>query len=642
MPATTPHLLTLIRLLEGTLSDSEGAAVRERLAVDPGLREHCRLLTEVLEAPVSLDDLDRLDDESPETISAFVDGRLTPDEAARFEAVCWQSPASLREVVEAYRATCESPVEVEIPHTARLAMARIVAAETQVQPASTPVNGIRRNGQKPRSINGQAPPPVRQAPPIVEQTGSRRRLTIVAILSAAAVAVIVATVAFFAGRNGANRDDAVTDDTHDREHRNKSVNDNLPHHPNRKQPAPPDLVPNPPHGSSGRNPAIAKRPSKRDNSPKNLPPQRKQPVFATLEYPEVHGVAGRRDDRASKWKGVLFPDESAKNDAPVTLRTLPAGWLRARFSSGLEFVMSDDTEVRIASRKRTDADASDISLDVRRGRIAILGMRKGDRIRFRVPRGDGVNDWTIRSLAKASSVGFIRDDDAAGEVVVWDGEMDLGSRKLPSGRSVRWNSSGPGSPTRPMSRHAWRTKPQQRSVLRKALAARLNRSGDLQRALLAAPRNANPREVLLQTRFAFSLDPVTAVPRASASKHEPQRMAAVMWLLKADPNQRQTAEVWRGVFRVTGPAATRVSLRSWYAAAARRQQANNTMLRKLAAGLNSKQPIFIRQSAIFFFRQITRQPLRDYDPDRPTKAAIDKVIQATRRVIKTRRPNRRN
>lgn len=649
MPQTDAHLLTLIQLLEGMLPAEQGAAVRERLAEDADLREHFRLLSEAVEPPTSPADAESLDFRDLETAAAFVEGRLTTDEAAEFESRCWRSPSLLRETVAAFRATMSVPSDVAIPHGVRERMFDVIGTELGRHPI-VPSDDAKTNGRplrersgrtatrkRPMRRNGSLPPVPQQAASPSSPAGSRRTLT--ATIVGTVVLLAIAAVAIIVSNRDPDADSKPTAKTNGQSP-NDVVRENDDHGPVPRKSYVPD--PGPSYPPPKRDPAIAKRPQGKrmiDPSPRK-PKTPAGRVFATIHYGDVYGVVGRRSDDAGKWQGVLYSDDGTPDDKPVTLRTLPTSWMRAKFSTGLEFVLDADSEVRISSRSLPrEPKTSVIAIDVRRGRVALLGLKRNDRIRLLHAAGnrEAARRLTMRAMVAATAVGFVRDEETPGDVVVWDGGVDLGSRKVDGGHRFRWNGRQLGRPEKSTGKDEWRTRPLRRPALRAAFYNRFNRSPDLMRSLAATPRGVSRKDLLAATNLSFSLDPLNAIPAATTSRIEFRRVAALHWLLRADPNRRMTSAVWRRVIRASDPQATKLTLKDWFDAARKKSRVDATQLRKLSVGLGPNQPIFIRQSAIYFFRQITRQPLREYDPDRPTADAIAKVRQIARRVLMSQR-----
>ena len=85
------HILTLIKLQEGHLSDAEGLLVREQLASDSLLLQRWKTLSLLYEQENSQDESTEPNATAmdAETVAAFVEERMSSDERREFETACW-------------------------------------------------------------------------------------------------------------------------------------------------------------------------------------------------------------------------------------------------------------------------------------------------------------------------------------------------------------------------------------------------------------------------------------------------------------------------------------------------------------------------------------------------------------------------
>jgi len=84
-----------------------------------------------------------------------------------------------------------------------------------------------------------------------------------------------------------------------------------------------------------------------------------------------------------------------------------------------------------------------------------------------------------------------------------------------------------------------------------------------------------------------------------------------------------------------------VQLRRWFAAVKSGRKPQAADLGRLVHGLLPRQPLFVRQCAIHFLRQITNLPLAEYHPERPTRAALKSVALKVRRATGNANPRSR-
>jgi hypothetical protein len=228
------------------------------------------------------------------------------------------------------------------------------------------------------------------------------------------------------------------------------------------------------------------------------------------------------------------------------------------------------------------------------------------------------------------------------QVLVWAGDVHVEETKLTSGHLVTWNGRTFEEPSNIVAKHAWRRRPTRSLALSKRLTDRMNRSDDLLAALAAVGQGSRAVDVKVTANLGFALDPITTVPAAASSDVEDRRTAAIHWLLATLDGEPITRQVWRQLAPSIGTGQTQLSIRTWFRAAQGKIRPSNKQLGELSTGLGARQPLFVRQCAIHFLRHITRLPLAEYNPNRPTTATIDSVRQKTRRATNNARHRTRN
>lgn len=641
MQHTNGDLLTLVQLLEGRLSSAEGVAVRERLADDPQLRQQWQLLSTAASAPFALDDLDLLGANDPTTVAAFVEGGLSEAEARSFEQSCWKNAASLREVVHAFRSLSEVPLETVAPSfTSRLMSVVGEECSTGIHEPEKPKQArttktsshAKANGTKNGYFNGrkpQLPPRKRRTPSRQQQPAVGRQRKQIRLLAAVAMLVALGLTLFFALQPSSPDRDAplvndpqapppapVLPDAPDEIRPNDSGDPIV----DRKAPDTQIVVPQP-----------DRTPPDSAPTPHPKPPAGELPVM--VRWTDVQGIAARREKPNGTWQGILAQTSNREPSQAVTLRTLPRSWAQGELIAGRGFVLDADTELRFDA-KREQAAASPVTIHVKvtQGQVALNGMHAGDRVRIQL--GNQSTDLTVKEAGAAIG---IAEDDGGGKIFAWVGETTVGDIVLNGGQELEWKGQAFSEPTDIKQLHEWWLRPQTTFPMTAKSATAVNRSDDLLAALERVRGTSQPRDIVVAANVSFSLDAVAGVSRAATSNDAPRRAAAIRWLMKAPDNAPLTNRVWAEVASAAGVTRSKLAVRSWFRSAQRKARPSDEQLRDLSVGLMPRNSVFVRECSIHFFREITGLPLAEYNPENPTKPAMDSVRQKVRRVL-NRRP----
>eukprot|EP00913_Durusdinium_trenchii_P028335 g26563.t1 len=557
--AAIARILGITENAEGCLSPAEGASVRERLASDPQLLEHWKTLTQAVQSPTPLNDGRDLADIDLELVAAFVEGTLNPHDALHFEHQCWNTPAALREVVATVRSTLSPHPADDLPAGFGTRLAEFVARELEPVPAgdsNVAANDASNNGSPNATsaagakaqngrVNGHTKPPAftAQQPRAVER--SHRRRTLLTAIAAVVAFATVGLATYFAVRQPSNDAKEPLTDNRDSEIREKQApQPDEPQRPDRnpvydKSPEPQVIVKTPPKTPGGSSPDTVPLPKVKSPGIDDRKPKPEEVRFVQAEWSDVSGVIAWRKQDADRWSGVRSAKTNGALRGPMTLRTLPAGWIRAQLKSGHEIVLNETTEVRFSARRRADksADQTDIDVEHRHGQIAFAGLRTGDRIRMR----SGEQTSELQADDNQSAVSLVRTEEGHVQIFVWSGRIRVGDQSIAAGHAVRWSARRIGRQSRAMVQHRWRRRPDRRSAMRNSIVDRLNKSDDLLAALSRNDRDYSTKDAIQSATMGFALDPVATVPVATASRIEARREAAIHWLLAAEdkhPHQR--------------------------------------------------------------------------------------------------------
>ncbi|MCH9652442.1 MAG: hypothetical protein K0U86_18325 [Planctomycetes bacterium] len=688
------HILTLIKLQEGHLSDAEGLLVREQLASDSLLLQRWKTLSLLYEQENSQDESTEPNATAmdAETVAAFVEERMSSDERREFETACWNQTESLREVISAYQAVqgdnASNPVSQEInlytQQTSKRMSEAVKVHCRQLDPVPVVSHYLQKIEDHPELDSNAvtsdfSEPEMESVEPLSRRTHFKPRSALgnqrkaqrqQRIYIAVAVAVIVIAIPVYFGLI---QDRGITSITENpvpeprpflpepprskiKQHLHSETVPKLTVVPETKQnvdnPKPsPKMIPVPPvmDNQNNEKPIVAKK------GPTVVPVTN---LDLQIDWVRLSGIIGIRTADSLPWKGILTDASTKRYSAEkyLELHTLPFSWLQAKMiskssSAGPEMVLDSDSEIQIAMRgvnserkaKQDGAESATIQtvidLKLIAGKVAFSQLQAGDELQFQ----DQLQVWLIQVQQDGTSIGFIQRADNKREMMAFSGEVQVTSTtsqqtiSLKSNQMIVIRNQTLGTPLKVAGTQRWRTEPTKSLKLSKSFIEKMNQSDDLLSSLLTLPPGKGGAELLASTNLGFALDPVTTVSQAAFSKSEVQRTAAISWLLaaKEDPT---TQAVWRKIAVASNAGPTTPSIRIWFNMAQGKAPRNQKILAELSAGLGASQPLFVRQCSIHFLRQITRQRLAEYDPNQPSTAAINSVRQKVRRATGNTRP----
>lgn len=647
------QLLTLIKLREGHLSDAVGLSVRERLASDQLLLQRWKTLSQLYQEPINPVEVGQHSAVDAESIAEFVEDNMSAEQREAFEAECWEQSDLLREVIAAYQAA-HSAVDVpaEYARSASQSMRDFLATQTQPVAAALTEGGyLTPITDQPQAVWKSEVTALSDADqvhleeirpsqvPLRKQQNGVLWLTI-----AVAVVVIVILPTYFvfvhnAAKTTITKTPSPAPSPSIRNQNKSDLNQPLDVEltpelvvaPDSKPeihipPDAPVMVPQTPDPGHEFNtkPLVAQKPLQSDSS---------TPVKLSVEWTRFAGIIGFKTEEQSLWKGILTDGATLKSDQPLQLelRTLPFSWLQGKLDSGEELVLDAGSEVQLSIQ---DLRQTEIALQLISGKVAFANLRSGDVLRVQQQR----QEWLVEVKQDGTSVGFIQRDENRRELMAFAGEVlitdPLSARQilLQANQMLVIKDQAVSLPVKLTGNQNWRSTPSGTLKLNRALIERLNQSENLLAALMAVPAGQSAPELLASTQLGFALDPTVAVPRATSSPSKIQRTAAIEWLLAAKDDST-TRDVWNQIKVIQNTSAPAVSVQTWFQIAQRKVPGNQQLLQELSMGLGAQQPLFVRQCAIHFLRQLTRLRLAEYDPDQPTPAAINSVRQKLRRAI---------
>ena len=690
------HLLTLIKLLEGRLSDAEGVAVREQLAADSVLLQRWKMLSRIYEAQASPDNSSGNEVPDAESVAAFVEERMNADDCAVFESNCWRNTAALREVISAWQAAHTDAASTGVSqqdaqYVAQVSQRMREFALEQCPPVESALSADRyfqkiedrfqpnihsttRDSSEAEAgfseqLSGRAISPPRSI------RNSRRKVQWQRWIYATAAVIMIGFPVYFTffhnaenrsiTKNPASGSPPSISTTPGSETEQPVKGESIPELvvvPDTKQTiSPPQRLP----GTIPVTPAMDRQ---NDAPPvvakKGPTAEAVSKLTLQISWTRLSGIIGSRNEDTSPWKGILAgaPKKRIEIDSEqkLELRTLPFSWLQGKIESGAgapgpELVLDADSEIQITMRGVKNQDETKpgdhtlaslqtvIDLDLITGKVAISDLQSGDVLKFQDQR----QEWLVQVKQAGTSVGFLQLDENRREIMAFSGEVHVSSPQSEQGISLQadqmlvMKDQNIVAPVRITRKQRWRTDPPPALKFSKSYLEQMNQSDDLLVSLLSAPPGKTGLELLASTNLGFVLDPVASVPQAAYSSSEVQRTAAIEWLVAAKANPAARA-VWSKIDAAGNTGAAAPSIRTWFNVAQGKVPLNQQILAELFTGLGAAQPLFVRQCAIHFLRQLSRQRLAEYDANQPSQAAINSVRQKVRRTTVNTRPTGNN
>lgn len=607
-------LLTLIKLQEGHLPDRQGLSVREQLAADSQSRRHWKQLSQIYQQPIQLSAVEEQTEINAATIAAFVEEKLSPEQSAELEAVCWNQPEVIHDVIAAYQSIHSELTAEDVPDEYRsLAATRMHEYLDEQLP---PVHKLADMNQ------------IKLAPT------SSRRTTLLLVISVLALLLVALPVYYF----GFSKPDTTTltekDPSVDRPQKATLPHLPVPDEVKPQQIASPDPQPKP------ETPPVPESMSPVPETPP-LVARKPQPAASepfTAQWVKRTGIIGIRTNRDAPWKGILAAGEtqSWEPTSDIEIRTFPSSWLQGNLNAGRELVLDAETSLQLTMQNGApDQRKSDFKLDLHSGRVALSQLQQGDVIHLQQQR----QEWRIEVLKNGTAIAIFQTEPNERELVTFTGAVAVSSsfaeqsQQLSADEMLLFKNQTMSVPLKWRGKQEWRFAASDEQKWNPQFVQSLNQSENLLVSLMATTASRTPAEILSATQLSFELDPVVAVPRAGSSPSELQRTAAIEWLL-ASRDTPTTAAVWNQLKVVQNAAAPPPPLpvQAWFQLAQRKKPVSRQLLRELSLGLGLRQPLFIRQCSIYFLRQVTRQDLAEYDPAQPTQVAINSVLQKLRRL----------
>ena len=692
------NLLDLLRLLAGPQLDA--GAAQERFQ-DPQLRHRWHLLEQAGaavslkadqepssahagtaagvaadESPSEHRDFESASDAeispspgvSAETIAAFLDGRLSPQEATEVEQQCWASPKLLQEVVSTHRFLDAPQPTAPVTTSLTSRLFDLVPAARQ----TTEDSGDQTRGRAPAELDSSIQPRPRgriggaedkpmkpaarawatgrddgvgQSLVHVRANGSeslssrlrreRNRPSWAWHTGAALAGVVLALGAVLAISLFDDQRNIATDP------QIATVEQVVP--PDEPKERPREAMPAPAPFASDSAADVADHPEDTppvveaaDPDPEptapslvsddsdRAAPQRPKPdpqVVSSydalaLQWGQIEGlVIGRAGDQGM-WQGAraLPPlPESA------SLATLPDSWAEASTSHG-RLVMGPDTQVQLGYARNA------LQVEVSRGAVAFVHLSANREFLLQ----HGTQSWLVRAARDDTSIGFV----VHGQqplLLVRRGEARIGAKRVRQRRQASLVENGPAASTTIQADTSWFDRPQQSAKLPVATQTALLKSTAIRADLAALRRSPETTARVLSTSWSLALFPRDTFAETLRARDPQLRRATLTWLLTRNPTDPRVRQAWRALAaRMENPAILR-PLARWTQLVQSGQRPDAAEAMKLAHSLNHDQLLMRRMSA-FFLEHAFGSHVR-FDPQGP-QAARQRAVRQWSQIIR--------
>ncbi|MBM4004123.1 MAG: hypothetical protein FJ295_12685 [Planctomycetes bacterium] len=663
-------LLQLIRLAENPPEQSD-RALWDRIDAEPEVARQWQQLQHVRE----LLDCGRAPPEPltvpTDLLVAWLEGILTEARAAEVETACWKSTAQLAEVVSNYRFLNRVPIMSDPPTDLTRRILRLVPPLPIAQPLSSP-------SQQPVATptNRLSPPtasdPVPHAEPtnghrldhrIVvarrDRSNNRRTRTTVAwfwpLLASAAllVALLFAAQQLSRVRAPAPGDRNIVRDqpppvqspdierpSH-RSPRDLPLDNPEDRLPGSRRSGEESLwaldgdtdiepIPEPTDPPLDTEPLIVEQPP-----PKEFQlPEHSAPF--ELKWTDIRGLLATRGIEPGRWAGV---DGKQIVDASATLVTLPGSWSSAELSSGGQLTMAPDTEISLA---REDGPSSGMSLMLRRGKVALRGFPRGQRLR--VHSGEHALDAESISEYATIAVSLIADDTV---VSILDGEIQAADEHLTRHQQLVLGRELPRvviPATEARDSLEWLEPPATDWTKRNAVLARLRKSTDLGSDLVKLFDKHETRQ--WATVWSLALVPEDSLWRALTHESRAVRLTALEVLRTIPRRDERLTALRQALHRELGAPGAGKFL-EWILLARSRTLPKPAVAQGMLEGLTDRR-LVVRQTAIYCLDQIYAKPFPRltpprYEPEHWSRESVMEwasYVKAVHELAENRNPHR--
>lgn len=657
------EMIRLLRLVFTELQHASDSQIRERLETDERLKRIVqrwqrgyRLSRKVGKAQL----WSTLDLGHAETIARVLDGAVVADSPEL--ALLMQSAAATDELLALSRTESRgfrTKGSKESSDPLLLSMQRtldgLLAASTEpLITRSSASDNLSRVIESPLAFDPQAPLVVKPVEPIVisinprpspmrlpNQPRASRKTSSWLIWGsvAIAIAVVVGWVGWLANRGSqSNETDTAERGSVERESPAPPQPNRLPEHELNETPDSIDdqpRVPQRPLDSRPFTPMLVESENESEemedpflmetsipNTPSPNPPS---PNFqgksrVALLWRESNGLVAQRGVTETEWSSITPSSQAQEQGSSFSkvVRSLGDSWAAGLLVAGDNpasgtLVVGPQAHAEITA---THQRVWRWELDVKAGRLALTDLPEGTVLQL--THLDRTTELHVTSAQ--ATIGFDATESTFAVIVALGSiEIDERATAAPSewlALDDRWHERSQ------VRRVDWIETPPRLSEIEVALANQLAADSNLVAGILANRSLASPSEMTLATNWTFELDPTQAIPLALQSSVLLQRSLAVNWLL----DRTHSIDSIRPVIRAMQAAlpTTQRNVPRWISVMRGETPLQRTVVLDMVEGLDSREPLVVREMAASFLRVITGSELAGYDPTVPSRQTLQR------------------
>ncbi len=658
---STGHLLTLLRLRGGLLSDGMARSLQRKIGGSDSLANHWHLVNENWDSSSGLSEFGE-DEIDAELVAAFVEGNLDDDDALALERRIWNSHPLLCEVTATFRFLYTPQLGTQTVGNNRPLTKRILDQVTDKlenpEPLSeqppqqlTGLNDVRNNGRSSGRSNGRSSGGVPTDSEKKVRTVSTTWLLLVTFATAAVLLIVASLVVLLV--NGQGRSPIAVPDGVDQASPDRKLVES-PENPsdvvdprnvdgldreNNREIGPSTIVENN-DGKTSEDPQANNLELATDDSgeldlfpdpfapnPENQLPKISDDAMANnrannpagpkvLEtvikpvWTDVKGLIGIRDARSENFVGYNFASELTKEMSVVAL---PGSWAEGSIADLGQVILDGDGEIRLTQIQEFHPDGGTLDsqktfgVQLLAGRVGLTDLPNDSKLKLRF----GNNSWPLTVVAKNTSFAI---DAYSGTptLAVRNGKINIDGRAVRRGQTISWQRGEFSSPKKNQKNLRWMDRPDSFIKISDELQKRLMSSHQLK---VDIEQLRGHRELEIQTAskvWSLSLNPALAV-RVFSTRNTDQWNLTFDWLLQQHRRGPSRRGMWAALGESTGDREFVRSIFAWSRKIAVKQMPDRNEAEKMIRRL-SDEKLFIRFAAARLLESCFANPT-DYSPE---------------------------
>ena len=386
-----------------------------------------------------------------------------------------------------------------------------------------------------------------------------------------------------------------------------------------------------------------------DTRPNNQPDQNSpqvppvpRPTVSLVAWSEISGIVGDKRADGDLWSGIHGRSVADLWHSRVRsqLVTMPDSRAAGNMTGGLQIIADGDSLIEVGAVEN-DGSTATVSegtmitplLAVQRGRLAIDGLRSGQRIQVEV----AAQRIEIQATVDDSTLAI---EHLNGETVVaaYRGRLRSGNQSFTRRSWGRVGAAGTMKSFRPQQLDDWYRQQPKSSIPAKMCDA-FNAAPDLVQLAtsMEASRDTAESKIAVQVALRCLVSngkPITAAfaGRLLNSRKSEQGEALIEWLVTRYRQSVRGGQNDLSVICRTAqiPRKTNTEMSGWFQTAVSGQRPTKTQLAELLTHLRNTSPVFTRRCSKYFLQHILSDPLPEYDPATASARGLSAVSRKVR------------